>query len=55
MRPRDGKVIAMPIKMTDKGTIQDIIFKHVEEDTTINTDEHGTTTGWTSKATSTTP
>ena len=35
-----GKVIAMPIKMTDKGTIQDIIFNHVEEDTTIYTDEH---------------
>ena len=41
MRQRGGKVIAMPIKMTDKGTIQDIIFKHVEEDTTIYTDEHG--------------
>ena len=40
MRQRGGKVIAMPIKMTDKGTIQDIIFKHVEEDTTIYTDEH---------------
>ena len=40
MRQRDGKVIAMPIKMTDKGTIQDIIFKHVEEDSTIYTDEH---------------
>ena len=40
MRQRGGKVIAMPIKMTDKGTIQDIIFKHIEEDTTIYTDEH---------------
>ena len=40
MRQRDGKVIAMPIKMTDKGTIQDIIFKHVQEDTIIYTDEH---------------
>ena len=40
MRQRGGKVIAMPIKMTDKGTIQDIIFKHVEEDTTVYTDEH---------------
>ena len=35
----------MPIKMTDKGTIQDIIFKHVEEDTTIYTDEHGSYNG----------
>ena len=45
MRQRGGKVIAMPIKMTDKGTIQDIIFKHVEEDTTIYTDEHGSYDG----------
>ena len=45
MRERGGKVIAMPIKMTDKGTIQDIIFKHVEEDTTIYTDEHGSYDG----------
>ena len=45
MRERGGKVIAMPIKMTDKDTIQDIIFKHVEEDTTIYTDEHGSYTG----------
>ena len=45
MRQRGGKVIAMPIKMTDKGTIQDIIFKHVAEDTTIYTDEHGSYDG----------
>ena len=45
MRQRGGKVIAMPIKMTDKGTIQDIIFRHVEEDTTIYTDEHGSYDG----------
>ena len=45
MRQRGGKVIAMPIKMTDKGTIQDIIFKHVKEDTTIYTDEHGSYDG----------
>ncbi len=45
MRQRDGKVIAMPIKMTDKDTIQDIIFKHVQEDTIIYTDEHGSYTG----------
>lgn len=35
----------MPIKMTDKDTIQKIIFKHVEEDTTIYTDEHGSYDG----------
>ena len=45
MRERGGRVIAMPIKMTDKGTIQDIIFKHVEEDTTVYTDEHGSYDG----------
>ncbi len=45
MRQRGGKVIAMLIKMTDKGTIQDIIFKHIEEDTTIYTDEHGSYDG----------
>ena len=39
MRERGSRVVAMPIKMTDDGTIQDIIFKHVEEDTTIYTDE----------------
>ena len=36
----------VPIKMTDKGTIQDIIFKHVEDDTTIYTDVHAATMGW---------
>lgn len=46
MRQRGGKVVAMPIKMTDKDTIQKIIiFKHVEEDTTIYTDEHGSYDG----------
>ena len=45
MRERGGKIVAMPIKMTDKDTIQNIIFKHVEEDTTIYTDEHGSYDG----------
>ncbi len=41
MRERGGKVIAMPIKMTDKGHHPGHHRRHVEEDTTIYTDEHG--------------
>ncbi|MGB8898801.1 MAG: IS1595 family transposase [Methylocella sp.] len=41
MRERGGRTVAMPIGGTDKATIQGVIVKLVESESTINTDEAG--------------
>jgi transposase-like protein len=41
MRERGGKVVAMPIRKTDKATIQAAIVQNVESGSMLNTDEAG--------------
>jgi len=45
MRGRGGKSIAMPFAATDKPTLHAAIHRHVEPDSKVYTDEHGSYTG----------